>query len=84
MSKKEPDSAGPLPFDFGLRLAAAGWRLFAAISVEDTTGYGIKRTSSGLKSAGDFLQFLFTQKAGAGPAQYSVFLQVWHRKLPSM
>lgn len=31
-----------------------------------------------MKSTSNLLEFLFTQKAGAGPAQYSVFLQVPH------
>lgn len=73
--KKEPDSAGPVEFDFVL-LAATSRRDLAAIAIEDLTGYGIKRTSSGLKSAGDILQFFITQKAGAEPPQYPVFLQV--------
>ena len=35
-----------------------------------------------MKSTGNLLQFIFTQKAGAGPAQYTVlFLQIGHATL---
>jgi hypothetical protein len=71
--KKEPDSSGPVEVDFAL-LAATSRRDLAAIAIENLAGYGIKRTSSGLKSAGDIFQFFFTQKAGAEPAQHSIFL----------
>lgn len=64
-------------------LAQASWRNFAAVSTDDPAGYGIKDTSSGLECAGDLAEFLFTQKAGARPAQYAVcFLQIRHANAP--
>ena len=65
--------------DFGCRdlLAEASRRDVTAVSTDDSAGYGIKDTSSGIEaakgspdneSAGDLLNFLFTQSAGANPA----------------
>jgi len=60
-----------------------------AVSTDDSAGYGIIVTSSGtesaakecadLESAGDLLNFLVTQKAGASPAKDAVcFLHIRH------
>jgi hypothetical protein len=57
--------------------AEASRRNVTAVSTDDLAGYGIKDTSSGIEaakgpadfeSAGDLVNFLFTQKAGANPA----------------
>jgi hypothetical protein len=58
--------------------ADASRRDVTAVSTDDSAGYGIKVTSSGTESAakgpadnesaGDLLNFLITQKAGANPA----------------
>ena len=66
-----------LIFDLGL-LAEARRRDVAAVSADDSAGYGIIVTSSGtesaakeimgFKSASDLLKFLITHKAGANPA----------------
>ena len=57
-------------------LRSAGGR-HDAIAINLTSGW-IKTADVGMKSTSNLLEFLFTQKAGAGPAQYSVFLQVPH------
>lgn len=49
----------------------------SAIAIKLTSGK-IIRTYVGNKSTRNLLEFLFTQKAGASPAQYSGALQVRH------
>jgi hypothetical protein len=62
--------------------AEASRRDFVAVSTDDLAGYGIKDTSTGNQfaddeSAGDLLEFLITQKAGADPAKHAVcFLKI--------
>ena len=54
------------------------WRgLAAGISVLGTR-YRVDTADEGLNSSLYFLQLLFSYKAGAGPAQYSVLLRVRH------
>jgi hypothetical protein len=63
-------------------LAEARRRDVAAVSTDDSAGYGIIVTSSGtesaakeivgFKSAGDLLKFFFTHKAGASPAKHAI------------
>jgi hypothetical protein len=60
----------------GEELRSAGWR-HDAVAIDLTSGW-IKAAKVGMKSTSNLLEFLFTQKAGTGPAQHSVFLQVWH------
>jgi hypothetical protein len=67
-------------------LAEASRRDFAAVSTDDSAGYGIKDTSTGKnnQSAGDLPEFLITQKAGSDPAKHAVcFLQIRHETLLS-
>jgi hypothetical protein len=59
-------------------LAAASRREFAAVTADGFAGYRIPDTSAGGKSAGDLLQFLIIQKAGANPAKHTV---CFHRML---
>jgi len=72
-------------------LAEAGRRIVTAVSTDDSAGYGIIVTSSGVeaakefagnKSAGDLLKFLITHKAGAKAAKDAVcFLRIRHTTL---
>jgi hypothetical protein len=75
-------------------LAEARRRDITAVSTNDSASYGIIDTSSGKwrtgkgladnESAGDLLNFLITQKAGANPAKHAVcFLQIRHATLLS-
>jgi hypothetical protein len=75
-------------------LAEARRRDVTAVSTDDPAGYGIIVTSSGTEpaakgsavdneSAGDLLNFVITQKAGASPAKHAVcFLQIRHFNAP--
>jgi hypothetical protein len=65
---------------FGEKLRAAG-RRHNAIAI-DLTSDGIKTANVGMKSTGNLMKFLFTQKAGTCPAQYSIALQVRHLRAP--
>jgi hypothetical protein len=62
-------------------LAEASRRDVTAVSTDDFASHGIIDTSSGIEaakgpadneSAGDLLEFLITQKAGAEPAKHAV------------
>jgi hypothetical protein len=71
-------------------LAETSRRDVTAVSTDDPAEYGIIVTSSGtepaakkrsadFESGSDLLNFLITQKAGAGPAKHAVcFLQIRH------
>lgn len=59
-------------------LAAASRREFAAVTADGLAGYRIPDTSAGRKPAGDLLEFLIIQKAGANPAKHTV---CFHRML---
>ena len=60
---------------------AASRRELAAISI-DRAGYGIEGTGSGVQPTRDLPEFLFTENAGAGAAQYAIgFLQIRHAML---
>jgi hypothetical protein len=61
--------------------AGASRRDVTAVSTDDSAGYRIKVTRSGIEAAkgsadfesgGDLLNFLFTQSAGTNPAQYAI------------
>jgi hypothetical protein len=79
-SQKKARSAGLLGLAIlnDALLAEARRRNVTAVSTDDSAGYGIIVTSSGtesaakevaaFESAGDLLNFLITQKAGAHPA----------------
>jgi hypothetical protein len=62
-------------------LAGASRRDVTAVSTDDSAGDGIKVTRSGIEAgkepahfecSGNLLHFLFSQKAGADPAQYAI------------
>jgi len=54
-------------------LAEASWRVVTAVPTDDSAGYGIKVTRSGIEAAkasgnestSDLLKFLFTHNTGA-------------------
>ena len=53
------------------------WPGLAGVAITGA-GQGIDTADEGLNSSLYFLQLLFSYKAGAGPAQYSVLLRVRH------
>jgi hypothetical protein len=53
--------------------SAGGWQ--DAVAIHHARG-GIKAAKVGMKSASNLLEFLVTQKTGASPAEYAIFLQV--------
>ena len=62
-------------------LAGASRRDVTAVTTDDLAGYGIKVTRSGIEAgkgsadfecSGNLLHFLFSQKAGANAAQYTI------------
>jgi hypothetical protein len=67
-------------------LAEASRRDFAAVSTDDSAGYGIIDASGCIdnESAGDLPEFLIPQKTGTDPAKHAVcFLQIRHGTLLS-
>jgi len=68
-AEKEPDARA--------HVNQLGWTGLAGVAVTGA-GQGIDTAHEGLDSSLNLLQFLFSYKAGAGPAQYAVLLRVRH------